>query len=155
MCSVRYLFPLLVSGPTDESLLRALSLQNILSCLFRTKKEVLVRFGSGDAVQRWQEHLDTLKIRVDKLNGVEVSFTGSFHTLIVRHRDIAGELADMTRELSNSRTNIANMRLCRDRRGGDALTVIETDQPVPPVVRQLIAELPGVDGLTYYEKEDE
>lgn len=95
------------------------------------------------------------RIRVDKLNGVEVSFTGSFHTLIVRHRDIAGELADMTRELSNSRTNIANMRLCRDRRGGDALTVIETDQPVPPVVRQLIAELPGVDGLTYYEKEDE
>ena len=93
------------------------------------------------------------RIRVDRLNGVEVSFTGMFNTLVIRHRDIAGELADVTRELSNGRINIANMSLCRDRRGGDALTVIETDQRVPPVVRQLIGELPGVEGLTYYEKE--
>ena len=95
------------------------------------------------------------RIRVDKLNGVEVSFTGMFNTLVIRHKDIAGELADVTRELSNGRINIASMSLCRDRRGGDALTVIETDQRVPPVVRQLIGELPGVEGLTYYEKEED
>ena len=61
--------------------------------------------------------------------------------------------ADMTRELSNARINIANMSLCRARRGGDALMVIETDQKVPPVVRTLIEEIPGVKRLTYYEKE--
>ena len=93
------------------------------------------------------------RIRVDKLNGVEVSFTGMFNTLVIRHKDIAGELADVTRELSNGRINIASMSLCRDRRGGDALTVIETDQRVPPVVRHLIEEMPGVVRLTYYEKE--
>ena len=93
------------------------------------------------------------RIRVDRLKGVEVSFTGNFNTLVIRHKDIAGELADVTRELSNGRVNIANMSLCRDRRGGDALTVIETDQKVPRVVRQLIGELRGVEGLTYYEKE--
>ena len=95
------------------------------------------------------------RIRVDRLNGVEVCFTGMFNTLVIRHRDIAGELADVTRELSNGRVNIANMSLCRDRRGGDALTVIETDQKVPKVVRQLIGELRGVEGLTYYEKEED
>ena len=95
------------------------------------------------------------RIRVDKLNGVEVSFTGAFNTLVIRHKDIAGELADVTRELSNGRVNIANMSLCRDRRGGDALTVIETDQKVPKVVRQLIGELRGVEGLTYHEKEED
>jgi len=95
------------------------------------------------------------RIRVDRLNGVEVSFTGIFNTLVIRHRDIAGELADVARELSNARVNIANMSLCRDRRGGDALMVIETDQKVPPVVRQLIGELQGVEGVTYYEKEAE
>ena len=95
------------------------------------------------------------RIRVDKLNGVEVSFTGAFNTLVIRHKDIAGELADVTRELSNGRVNIANMSLCRDRRGGDALTVIETDQKVPKLVRQLIGELRGVEGLTYYEKEED
>ena len=95
------------------------------------------------------------RIRVDRLQGVEVSFTGNFHTLVIRHQDVAGELADVTRELSLARVNIANMSLCRARRGGMALTVIETDQKVPPVVRQLIRELPGVEALTYYQKEED
>ena len=95
------------------------------------------------------------RIRVDRLQGVEVNFTGNFHTLVIRHRDVAGELADVTRELSRARVNIANMSLCRARRGGMALTVIETDQKVPPVVRQLIRELPGVESLTYYQKEED
>ena len=94
------------------------------------------------------------RIRVDRVNGVEVEFTGMFTTLIVRHRDIAGEVADMTRELSNAGVNIANMKLCRDRRGGDALTVIETDHPVLPETRQVIRNLHGVKAVTYYEKEE-
>ncbi len=93
------------------------------------------------------------RIRVDQLNGVDVSFTGAFNTLLVRHQDVAGEVANVTRELSAARINIANMSVCRDRRGGDALMVIETDQKVPPVVRMLIGEMPGVR-VTYYERED-
>lgn len=95
------------------------------------------------------------RIRVDRLNGVDVNFTGAFHTLIVRHQDRAGKVADVTRELSNARVNIANMSLCRSRRGGDALMVIETDQPVPPVARLLIGELPGIRSLTYYQREED
>lgn len=95
------------------------------------------------------------RIRVDQLNGVDVSFTGMFNTLVIRHRDIAGEVAEVTRELSNARINIANMSLCRDRRGGDALMVIEVDQKVPLVVRLLIGERPNVRNLTYYEKEED
>lgn len=95
------------------------------------------------------------RIRVDKLNGVEVNFTGQFHTLVIQHQDIEGELANVARELCNVRVNIANMNLCRDRRGGDVLTVIETDQKVPLIARQLISELHGVDGVTYYEKEED
>ena len=94
------------------------------------------------------------RIRVDPLNGEEVCFTGMFNTLIVRHQDIAGEVANVTRELADVKINIANMSLCRDRRGGDALMVIETDQRVPPVARVFISELRGVKNLTYYERED-
>lgn len=94
------------------------------------------------------------RIRVDRLNGVEVCFTGMFNTLIVRHQDIAGEVANVTRELADVKINIANMSLCRDRRGGDALMVIETDQRIPPVARVFISELRGVKNLTYYERED-
>ena len=95
------------------------------------------------------------RIRVDRLNGVDVSFTGALNTLIVRHQDIAGEVANVTRELAKARINIATMSLCRDRRGGDALMVIETDQKIPPVARVLIEELHGVKRITYYEKEDD
>lgn len=95
------------------------------------------------------------RIRVDQLNGVDVSFTGMYNTLIIRHQDIAGRVADVTRELADVKVNIATMSLCRDRRGGDALTVIETDQKVPPVARAFIGELRGVKSITYYEKEED
>ena len=93
------------------------------------------------------------RIRVDRLDGVEVSFTGDFNTLVVRHRDVAGELARILNELSLSGVNIANMSLCRDRRGGAALTVAETDQRIQRDVLDRIRGLYGVLGVTYYEKE--
>lgn len=95
------------------------------------------------------------RIRVDKLNGVEVQFTGDLNTLVVQHQDVAGKVADETRELSNAGINIATISLWRDRRGGDALIVIETDQKVSEEVRRRILDLPGVKRLTYYEKEDD
>ena len=93
------------------------------------------------------------RIRVDRLDGVEVSFTGDFNTLVVRHRDVAGELARILNELSLSGVNIANMSLCRDRRGGAALTVAETDQRIQRDILDRIRGLYGVLGVTYYEKE--
>ena len=68
------------------------------------------------------------RIEVTKLDGVDVNFTGSFHTLIIHHLDIRGHVADVTATLSHADINIANMSLCRDRRGGNAITLIETDE---------------------------
>ena len=86
------------------------------------------------------------RIRVDKLDGVAVNFTGAFNTLIVRHMDVPGELATLTRE-------IANMSLVRDRRGGSVMTIFEIDQPVPAGVIEKLKEVPHVIGVVYYEKE--
>ena len=95
------------------------------------------------------------RIRVDRLDGVEVSFTGIFNTLVVRHQDVAGELSRILNELSVSGVNIANMSLNRDRRGGAALTVVETDQKIPADALECIQALYGVLGATYYEKEED
>lgn len=92
------------------------------------------------------------RIRVEQVNDVNVNFTGDFNTLIVRHHDIPGTLAAIARELSKFRVNVANMSLCRDRRGGDALMVLETDQRVSTVTREMVAEIPGVERVTYYER---
>ena len=93
------------------------------------------------------------RICVDKINGVDVGFTGAYNTLVIHSTDISGKLAEVTRLLSQSKVNIANMSLHRSRRGGSVLMVIETDHAVAPVVRCLIEELPGVQGVTYYVKE--
>ena len=95
------------------------------------------------------------RIRVDHLNGVDVCFTGMFNTLIIRHQDIAGEVAAVTQLLAVVKINIANMSLCRDRRGGDALMVIETDHRLRPAQVDALRRLSPVLSVTYYEKEDE
>ena len=95
------------------------------------------------------------QIRVTSLNGVAVSFTGAYNTLIIQNRDDRGYIADVTTTLSRARVNIANMSLSRGRRGGDAMMVIETDEKIPPVVLQFIREFTGIIQITYYEKEDE
>lgn len=94
------------------------------------------------------------RIMVDALDGIDVSFSGEYHTLVIHNRDGCGQVADVTAELSKMKVNIANMRLCRHQRGGDAIMVIETDQQVPPVAIDLLSELPGINKITYYERED-
>lgn len=94
------------------------------------------------------------RILVNKLDGVEMSFTGDSTTLIVRNRDDRGHVADVTYALSQAKVNVAGMTLHRDARGGSALMVIETDQPVPEPILELVRSLLGILQVTYYEKED-
>ena len=95
------------------------------------------------------------RIRVDQLDGVAVNFTGIFNTLILRHWDVPGELAHLTKELSDGGINIANMSLMRDRRGGSVMTIFEIDQPVPAAELEQLKAVPQVLGVIYYEKEDD
>lgn len=94
------------------------------------------------------------RIRVDQLDGVAVSFTGDLHTLIVRHRDVPGELATLARRLTEGGLNIAGVSLARDRRGGSVMTIVELDEPAPEPVRDEIRQVPWVDDVAYYEKEE-
>ena len=95
------------------------------------------------------------QIEVRELDGVPVNFNGSSNTLIIHNRDNKGYIADVTTTLSRAGINIANMNLCRDRRGGNAIMVIETDEKVPPVVLQFLKEYTGISHITYNEKEGE
>lgn len=68
---------------------------------------------------------------MDQLDGVAVDFTGIFNTLIVRHMDVPGELATLTKVLSDGGINIANMSLVRDRRGGSVMTILRSTSRCP------------------------
>ena len=94
-------------------------------------------------------------IVVNKIDGIDVNFTGDFNTLIVRNQDESGSVAAITSILSQLRINVANMSVNRHRRGGDALMVIETDQHIKPRQVEFLSELPGILSVTYYDKEDD
>lgn len=94
-------------------------------------------------------------IVVNKIDGIDVNFTGDFNTLIVRNQDESGSVAAITSILSQVHINVANMSVNRHRRGGDALMVIETDQHIEPRQVEFLSELPGILSVTYYDKEDD
>ena len=94
-------------------------------------------------------------IVVNKIDGIDVNFTGDFNTLIVRNQDESGSVAAITSILSQVHINVANMSVNRHRRGGDALMVIETDQHIKPRQVEFLSELPAILSVTYYDKEDD
>ena len=95
------------------------------------------------------------RIMVNKLDGIDVNFTGMYNTLVIRNEDASGTVAAVTSILSQLRVNVANMSLYRHKRGGDALMVIELDQHLKPSQVAFLSELPGVLSMTYYDKEED
>jgi len=94
------------------------------------------------------------RIMVDKLDGVDVSFSGDYHTLIIQNLDNQGNLADVSTALALARVNIANMSMHRSAKGGNVMMIIETDDPVPGYIVELIEKQPGILQVIHYRRED-
>ena len=93
------------------------------------------------------------RIRVNAIDGMEASFSGAFPTVIIRNEDRPGLVAHVAQVLSRHGTNIATMQLYRARRGDLAVLVMECDEPLPPLVRQELAQVDGVVRCTYLDME--
>ena len=93
------------------------------------------------------------RIMVNEIDGVALNFTGNFNTLIIHNKDERGYISNITQALTMARVNIANMSVNRNARGGSAIMVIETDEPVPEIILNLLGNLTGMLHITYYEKE--
>jgi L-serine dehydratase len=85
-------------------------------------------------------------IRVDRIDGMEVNFTGDSNTLLVLHKDTPGVIANVTNLMywRYGDLNIGNFRLSRKEKGGQALMTIEIDQ-LPPA--QLIDDLKKMENI--------
>lgn len=117
--------------------------------------KLVLRGKEGGTLTLQASSLGGGRIVVTQLDGVDVSFTGACPTLIVRNRDKHGSVAAVTQLLDQLRVNVATMSVCRDRRGGEALMVIETDQRLEAQQVQALGGLKNILSVTYYDKEDE
>ena len=93
------------------------------------------------------------RILVTRLDGVDVSFTGDYHTLIVQNMDNKGNLSDVATALALARVNVANMSMNRSSKGGSVMMIIETDDPVPEYIVELIEKQPGILQVIHYRRE--
>ena len=93
--------------------------------------------------------IDEIDLRDAHPNTAVLELTGKGgRTLTVQASSLGGGRNQL-------RVNVANMSVHRHKRGGDALMVIETDQHIKPKQVEFISELPGILGVTYYDKEDD
>ena len=83
-------------------------------------------------------------ILVDKVNGMDVAFTGQYNTIMVRHYDRPGAIAAVTNFMAYSDVNIGNFRLSRLRKGGEAIMTIEIDGNPPKHLIEQLKMLPHV-----------
>ena len=86
-------------------------------------------------------------ILITKINGMDVSFTGQYHTVIISHTDSPGAIAEVTNLLAYHAINIGNMKVYRSAKGGDAIMVIETDQEIDKALGAILENLPKVSNV--------
>ena len=84
------------------------------------------------------------RILVTEINGYKVEVTGGYHTIVLIAEDVKGSIAAIATILAEHEINIANLRLTRKERGGDAFMVIEVDDMPGEGVRDEIRALPWV-----------
>ena len=84
------------------------------------------------------------RILVTEINGYKVEVTGGYHTIVLIAEDVKGSVAAIATILAEHEINIANLRLTRKQRGGDAFMVIEVDDMPGEAVRDEIRALPWV-----------
>ena len=95
------------------------------------------------------------KIRIARIDGIEVDFTGEYNTLIIVHKDKVGMAAHITRVLSEERVNIAFMRLFREAKGDTAYSIVEFDGELPQNTQQKILEKQDVENVMVIDVKEE
>ena len=80
-------------------------------------------------------------ILITSINGMSVSFTGQYNTILVRHQDKPGAIAAVTQFMAGSGMNIGNFRRSREHRGGEAMMTIEVDGEVSDTVMNSLGAL--------------
>lgn len=102
--------------------------------------DIIMTNASGQTMSIRGESLGGGKVRIVRINGVEVDFTGEYSAVIVIHQDKPGVVAHITRCLSDRHVNIAFMRVFREAKGNTAYTIVESDDRLPVNITQSLKE---------------
>ena len=127
--------------PNDENLSRSLELakeqgleyefiEADLGEVHPNTVKIVIDYNEGRNSELIGSSIGGGGIKIIQINGLDVEFTGEYPTLIIRHIDKPGVIADVTKIMSHHAINIATMSVFRQHKGEDAFMMIETDHMV-------------------------
>lgn len=93
------------------------------------------------------ESLGGGKVMLTRINGVKVQFTGEYHALIAVYEDHPGVVAAITAALNDNNVNIAFLRVYREKKGGRAYTIVESDEEITAEAVEKIRATSLVDDI--------
>ncbi len=102
---------------------------------------------SGAVMTVRGESLGGGKVKIVRINQVQVDFTGEYNAVIIIQKDRPGVAAHITLILSDRNVNIAFMRLFRESRGEKAYTIVESDNRLPEDITEKLLENPNVQDV--------
>ncbi|MGO5051476.1 L-serine ammonia-lyase, iron-sulfur-dependent subunit beta [Lachnospiraceae bacterium LCP25S3_G4] len=102
--------------------------------------DILLESSDGFTLSVRGESIGGGKVKIVRINNIDVEFTGEFSTLIVKQIDKPGVVAHITQCLSDQNVNIAFMRLFREDRGATAYTIVESDEHIPEQILEKIEQ---------------
>ncbi len=106
--------------------------------------DIRMENASGRVMTIRGESLGGGKVRIVRINGVEVDFSGEYSAVIVVQNDKPGVVAHITKALSDQNVNIAFMRLFREERGHTAYTIVESDDRLPDGIADTLWSNPNI-----------
>jgi L-serine dehydratase len=93
-------------------------------------------------------------IMINSIDGVTADICACYPTLVVHNEDKPGHVSLVTSILGRIGVNIATMHIYRDKRGGNAVMIIECDQEIPFAALDLLNKAEGVTKVTYLSMEE-
>ncbi len=104
---------------------------------------VTIRGALADGTQISVSGTLTGTKQVEKLvgiNGYDIELPLAEHHIVMIYTDRPGIVAEYGREFGDAKVNIAGMQIARQNAGGQALSVLTVDSPVPADVQERVAK---------------
>lgn len=94
----------------------------------------------GESLCLRGESLGGGKVRISRINDIEVDFRGEYCALIVKQNDKPGVAAHITKCLGDFGINIAFMHIFREYKGKLAYTIVESDSDIHGDIERRLRE---------------
>ena len=113
--------------------------------------DILMTGEDGHTLLIRGESIGGGRVRIRRLNDIEVDFTGEYSTMIIGHRDATGTVAYITKCLAEESVNVATLKLFREGKGLKAFTVVETDSTISEELKEKILQYESVTSVDLIE----